>query len=90
MQPEVRFTLNAGAVEQLDQILAANSLSFTRLSRETFEVLDKGHPYAIGSESYEKTHGVLKHGTREFPCSLEKYPNRWILCATGEDLQDNW
>lgn len=90
MEPEVSFTISDEAARQLDQILAANGLSFVRLSRETFEVLDKRHPYAHGGESYEKFHGVLKHNSREFPCSIEKHPNKQILCVTGSDLEDKW
>ena len=89
MEPEFRFTISAEAAEQLDQILAANGLSFVRLSRETFEVLDKEHPYAQGGGGdHEKTHGILKHNAREFPCSIEKYAGKQMLCVTGNDLED--
>lgn len=88
MEPEVRFTISAEAASQLDQILAAHGLSFVRLSRETFEVLDKGHPYAVGSKSYEKTNGILKYDAREFPCSFEQYADKQILSVTETDLED--
>jgi len=90
MEPEVRFTISAEAAQQLDQILTANGLSFVRLSRETFEVIDKNHPYAVGGGDYEKFHGVLKFNAREFPCSIERYTNKQILCVTGDDLEDKW
>ena len=74
MEPEVRFTLSTEAAGQLDQILAAHGLNFVRLSRETFEVLDKGHPYTFGGGGdHEKFHGFLTYKTREFACSIEQY-----------------
>ena len=89
MNHEVEFTLSVEAAEQLDQILAANGLRFVRLSRETFEVLDKGHPYAGGvGGDYEKFHGVLEFNAREFPCSIEKRATKQILSVAAHDLED--
>lgn len=63
-------------------------MSFVRLSRETFEVLDKLHPYTLGGGACEKAHGILNYNGREFTCSFERYEKRQVLVIAGHDLAD--